>query len=95
MLLNLDRNGETREVYQSHNLREGGRVTCPVLRQHKCELCGATGDSAHTRSYCLAAAVGRSTRVGYPDSFLHFNSAALMNTGRNSSGRERRRRPLN
>uniref|UniRef100_T1KF12 Nanos-type domain-containing protein n=1 Tax=Tetranychus urticae TaxID=32264 RepID=T1KF12_TETUR len=47
------KNGETEEFYQSHTLRDPqGRVTCPILVKHVCEICGATGPLAHTRSYC-------------------------------------------
>ena len=45
-------NGEPAQIYRDHKLREGGVVTCPYLREIVCELCGATGDQAHTRTYC-------------------------------------------
>ena len=47
-------NGESPESYRSHVLRNPstGQLICPVLREHRCEVCGATGDDAHTRSYC-------------------------------------------
>ena len=44
-------NGEPTQTYRSHVLRNpaNGQLICPVLRQHVCEICGATGDNAHTR----------------------------------------------
>lgn len=46
-------NGESPRVYRSHALRsEDGRVTCPILWSYTCPICGASGDQAHTRSYC-------------------------------------------
>lgn len=29
-----------------------GRVVCPVLSKHVCELCGESGYKAHTRKFC-------------------------------------------
>jgi hypothetical protein len=47
------KNGEPVEVYKSHCVKSpDGKVTCPILRKHICDLCGATGDYAHTRSHC-------------------------------------------
>ncbi|GFY66550.1 nanos-type domain-containing protein [Trichonephila inaurata madagascariensis] len=46
-------NNERPECYSTHQLKdEDGRVTCHVLRKYVCDICGATGDTAHTLSYC-------------------------------------------
>ncbi|XP_044124864.1 nanos homolog 1-like [Bufo gargarizans] len=46
-------NGESRHVYCGHNLKdEQGKIICPILRMYTCSLCGATGESSHTRKYC-------------------------------------------
>src|SRR5688572_26541464 len=34
------RNGERPEVFMSHSIKVNGKVTCPYLQSHKCELCG-------------------------------------------------------
>lgn len=47
-----ERNGERKSFYMSHKLHAHGRVTCPILQRYICPLCGATGESAHTVSYC-------------------------------------------
>lgn len=49
-------NKDHERVYSSHNLKDAdGKVTCPVLRNYVCPKCGATGDTAHTISYCMEA----------------------------------------
>lgn len=50
------RNKEPEAVYKNHSLKDAaGLVTCPQLSKYRCELCGATGQFAHTRSYCPLA----------------------------------------
>ncbi|KAK2721433.1 uncharacterized protein LOC136035361 [Artemia franciscana] len=46
------KNGEQTHFYQSHVLKEDGKVVCPILRRHVCPFCSATGDNAHTNKYC-------------------------------------------
>ncbi|XP_072948807.1 uncharacterized protein [Epargyreus clarus] len=47
------KNGQPMSWYSTHSLKDNkGRVRCPVLRAFFCQLCGATGDHAHTIKYC-------------------------------------------
>lgn len=46
-------NNETEEVYRSHILKDtSGKIVCPILKLHKCPTCGASGEQAHTITYC-------------------------------------------
>jgi hypothetical protein len=46
-------NGESEKIYTSHTMKNSkGKVTCPLLKIYKCPICGQTGDSAHTITYC-------------------------------------------
>jgi len=71
------------EIYMSHPLKDStGRVVCPTLRSFKCPTCGATGDNAHTRSYCpVRNQGGRGRSI----------TSALKSTARMSDGRMRKR----
>ncbi|XP_070492149.1 protein nanos-like [Chironomus tepperi] len=42
-----------RHLFDTHNLRDStGRVSCPILRNFICKICGESGDNAHTVKYC-------------------------------------------
>ncbi|XP_063226347.1 uncharacterized protein LOC134533070 isoform X1 [Bacillus rossius redtenbacheri] len=81
------RNNEPPAVYTSHNLHDsdtGRIVTCPVLLRHVCEMCGATGVQAHTRSHCPISrqlSVGRNTIS---------TTLAIKSTYRQSNGEARK-----
>lgn len=46
-------NNESEEIYMSHSLKDSnGRVTCPILKLHKCPICNESGENAHTITYC-------------------------------------------
>ncbi|CAG9572602.1 unnamed protein product [Danaus chrysippus] len=81
------KNGETPVVYMTHNVKEkiSNRhiVTCPILRSHKCSTCGASGDDAHTITYCP---VLRRSNNGKP---LQSTTITLKNTRIKSNGRRR------
>ncbi|XP_049513262.1 nanos homolog 2-like [Dermacentor silvarum] len=72
--------GETRSFARTHVLRDPltNAVVCPILREHRCEICGATGDSSHTRSYCPKKPEGT------------HNMALLKSTPRNSTGKRKK-----
>lgn len=46
-------NGEDEAFYLSHTLKDDfQRVSCPILYNYKCPICGATGPVSHTIRYC-------------------------------------------
>lgn len=46
-------NREDPEIYSCHVVKDQyGNVICPILKVYKCPLCGATGNNAHTVTYC-------------------------------------------
>nr|BAB01491.1 CNNOS1 [Hydra vulgaris] len=46
-------NGESREFYSSHTLKDNeGNTMCPILRAYTCPLCKSHGNQSHTIKYC-------------------------------------------
>lgn len=46
-------NGEDERFYLSHTLKDdNGYISCPILYNYKCPICGATGHVSHTIRYC-------------------------------------------
>ena len=78
------KNGEEEQFVRTHTLRdsETGRIQCPVLRKHRCEACGATGDNAHTRSHC--------PRIRMQEGRVQSIALSVKTTQRKSSGMKRK-----
>ncbi|XP_069703597.1 uncharacterized protein [Periplaneta americana] len=74
------KNGETEAMVTSHNLYnpETKVVQCPILRAYRCESCNATGDFAHTRSYC--------PRIRMLEGNVKSATIALKSTRRQANG---------
>ena len=71
------------EMNSDGRLHSAGRVLCPILRSHVCELCQRTGDHAHTRTYCPLAAGGGLSRP------TPSTTVQLKSTRHNAAGRRR------
>jgi len=74
------KNGETEAMVTSHKLykSETNLVQCPILRAYRCETCNATGDFAHTRSYC--------PRIRMLEGKVRSATIALKSTQRQANG---------
>jgi rubrerythrin len=83
------RNEEKLTFARNHALRnsETGILECPVLRKWSCEVCGITGDFAHTRSYC--------PRIRMQQGEVKSIALAVLSTKRRSDGKERKYRVKN
>jgi hypothetical protein len=67
----------------SHGLYnpETNVLQCPILRAYRCEACNATGDYAHTRTYC--------PRIRMLEGNVRSTTIALKSTQRQANGMER------
>ena len=91
-------------IFSSHNLktRDGKVVTCPVLRKFVCNICGATGDVAHTlrlawqllkfRSFSIANCFLRYCPFNKDGAFSRGASLPLLKTKKNAAGNFSNRR---
>lgn len=57
-------NGESEVIYRSHSLKDSvGRITCPLLRNYVCPICGESGQNAHTITYCKLFKKSKQTSI--------------------------------
>lgn len=81
------KNGETPEFYRSHVLRDAfGKVVCPVLYSHSCEICGATGSDSHTRSYCPIVVQMKDSNPNDPKIALMCSNISSQRSHRSRNG---------
>jgi len=74
-------NREPRKFYLGHStIDDKGRITCPILQQYKCELCGSTGVNAHTRSYCPYSKMIRETMPDINDTYEFYNKKSMIHS---------------
>jgi len=74
-------NREPRKFYLSHSTMDSnGDVICPILQQYRCELCGATGTKAHTRSYCPFSRMIRETIPDINDTYEFYNKRSMIHS---------------
>ena len=76
-------NGESEEQCRSHQLRtDSGLVSCPILRAFVCPHCKASGDFAHTQSYCPLVKDGKFKIYGASLTQLKKKKNSAGKTGR-------------
>ena len=84
-------NGEPKNRYTAHPLKDyaTGIIQCPVLRSHICQICGETGDYAHTSSYCPIAKMLKSLgpELMIDDVFFCSNMGDLRRTEFSAAGK--------
>ena len=67
--------GESEELARNHRLRTAtGLVSCPILRSLTCPICQATGDFAHTKSYCPLISVDSAAEMSNSNGMKTMNA---------------------